>query len=259
MYHCLIAADNKVKKDLLVNYLSGIKNITYTYYSHSLQETALLLANSHIDIVFSSGNLIELLRMEIVNTLEKPPAFIFIQTYNNVDISSLNTKNLFINFIAEPLTFKSFCSITKNTISFLNARNKNALSLSQQKRQNLNHAVPHSVELLKDYFFIKSNSGYTKINFFDILYFESLGDFSKIQTVLNTKYVVLVGLKSIERQVSNQVFKRVHKQFIVNLMHIVTVTPSELFLTNKNVVPTTSIYKQDLMKSLIENKLLKRF
>ena len=85
-----------------------------------------------------------------------------------------------------------------------------------------------------------------------------MGDFSKIYTG-NDKHVILVGLKNLEKQLPSPSFARVHKQYIINTNHIVTITTHEVRLNHNLTVPISAVNRQDLLDRVIDKKTLSRF
>jgi DNA-binding LytR/AlgR family response regulator len=106
-------------------------------------------------------------------------------------------------------------------------------------------------------FFIKENNNIVKLNTCDVLYIESLSDFSKFYLTNNRSHLVLANLKSVESQLPQKIFQRVHRQFVINMDKISTLTPTEIELTDDKIVPLGSTYKQTLM-DLIENRIISR-
>ena len=111
----------------------------------------------------------------------------------------------------------------------------------------------------QEYFFIKEKNAYTKLNMGDVLYIESMGDFSKIITTQQKTHFVLVSLKNLEKQLPEKLFIRVHKQYIINLLHIKSITISDIQLNGNVTVPVSSVYKQILLDNVINRKTLTRF
>src|SRR6202012_701824 len=102
-----------------------------------------------------------------------------------------------------------------------------------------------------DHCFIKETKGITKLKYADVLYIESMGDFSKIITIYNHTHIVLSGLKSLLEQLPSAIFKRVHKQYVVNLNHIHTVTPAEIHFYHDQAVPLSSSYRQEVLDAFV--------
>src|SRR5690606_27539488 len=103
-----------------------------------------------------------------------------------------------------------------------------------------------------DYFFIKQAHGITRLCYNDVLYIESMGDFSKIFLTNGEKYVALVGLKNLQEQLP--IFLRVHRQYMVNINRIVTITAKDLLLDNKQYIPVGELYRQALMDRVVDKK-----
>ena len=85
-----------------------------------------------------------------------------------------------------------------------------------------------------------------------------MGDFSKLFTSID-KHVILVSLKNLEKQLPSKIFSRVHKQYIININHIVTLTNHEVHLDHNFLVPISASNRQELLEKSIDKKILSRF
>jgi DNA-binding LytR/AlgR family response regulator len=84
-----------------------------------------------------------------------------------------------------------------------------------------------------------------------------MGNFSKLHTLQN-KHITLVSLKNIETQLPVAHFMRVHKQYIVNLQHIVSLSSDgKVYLTGGHSIPLGDVYKAALM-DVVNKKMLIR-
>ena len=89
--------------------------------------------------------------------------------------------------------------------------------------------------------------------------YQSMGDFSKIMVKDNKSHMVLISLKNLEKQLSPSKFMRVHKQFMVNLEQIVSISNADLKLSNQQQIPVSTVHKQLLMDQFINKRTLSRF
>ena len=109
-----------------------------------------------------------------------------------------------------------------------------------------------SVTLPKqDFVFIKSEYKFVKIKFDDILFCKGMKDY--IQVYINGKSKPIVTLKSLnafETKLPHDKFIRVHRSYIVSLLHIDTISKNEISI-GKQIVPIGSIFKSDFF-SLVE-------
>ncbi len=103
----------------------------------------------------------------------------------------------------------------------------------------------------QNFVFIKSEYKIVKINFDDILFCKGMKDY--IQIFVNGKPNPIITLKSLnafEAKLPAHKFIRVHRSYIVSLMHIDTISKNEISI-GKEIVPIGNIFKPDFF-NLIE-------
>lgn len=93
--------------------------------------------------------------------------------------------------------------------------------------------------------FIKSNGKFIRLNYEDILYIESLGDYVKYCTA-DKKYVTHSTLKAVEEKINNVQFMKVHRSYIVNLRKINNIEDYTLYIGN-SVIPISKLLKTEVM------------
>ncbi|TDO27999.1 LytR/AlgR family response regulator transcription factor [Sediminibacterium goheungense] len=256
MYTAIITDDNIIERDALFFHLSKIKNITVIASCNNGEETAALLQVQSADIVFSDIDMPRMNGIDLLKGISKPPVFIFISSFPEYAAESYNLDA--IDYIIKPASFERVKKAVDKAIEYIEI--KNNTKLYSEKFDPENQISEFGSRLSTDeFFFIKENNNYSKLNIQDITYIESMGDFSKIHINGQKKSVVLVSLKNIERQLSPKIFRRIHRQYIINLLQIGSVTNTEVQLLDKTIIPISSSYRQSLIESVVEGKLLKRF
>ncbi|GGI24605.1 LytR/AlgR family response regulator transcription factor [Pedobacter mendelii] len=243
IYSCLIVDDNEIDRDAIEMHIKKISSLKIVAICSDGVEAANFLANNAVDIVFSDIDMPELSGMALLKTLKNKPIFIFITSYSQYAAESFDLDAL--DFVVKPATFERLLKGTNKAIEYLELK-----KLMYNSAEN----IP---KLSDDYFFFRETKGITKLNYSDVIYIESMGDFSKIYTK-DDKHIILVGLKNLEKQLPNS-FSRVHKQYIINVDHISTVTAHEVHLTNNFMVPISSTNRQELLDTIIDKKTLSRF
>lgn len=246
MYQCIIADDHLVERALLTSYIKKIPSLNLVAECKTGLEVLAVLKEQSIDIVFSDVDMPDLTGIELVKTLKNPPVFVFISSFPEYAAEGFNLD--IIDFAVKPISFDRFVKAVNKSIEYIELKKSATHSTA---------SIQH--ESKEDYFFIKDNKGVTKVETHNVLYIESMGDFSKIYTQDQKTMVMLVGLKNAEMQLQSKRFIRVHKQYLVNAEHIVQVLANEIILTNKVVIPLSNAYKQLLNETVIDKLLLKRF
>lgn len=102
--------------------------------------------------------------------------------------------------------------------------------------------------ILKDRIFVKHKERMTKITLEDILYIEADRNYCRIFTK-NKEFLLATTLKIMEEKLSMQLFIRVHRSYIVNILQIDEVTESHVII-NQKAIPLSNALREDLLKRI---------
>jgi two-component system, LytTR family, response regulator len=247
MYNCIIVDDSLIERDLMALHLSKIKNLNIVAECADGLEALDVIQNQEIDMVFSDIDMPDLSGIGLVKSLKTPPVFVFVTSYADYAVESYNLD--VVDFIVKPATFERVHKAFQKAAEYIELKRK----------QNQELCIEPLKKESDSYFFVKDNHAHIRVAYDDVIHIESMGDFSKIYISNHKVYVVLVSLKNIIGQLPQDNFRRVHKQFIVNLKHVSAVLPTEISLSNSQSVPFSASYRAEFMESQVEQKTLKRF
>jgi len=256
-YKCIVAEDNILERDSLVMHLKKIQSLSVEAALSDGIEAVSYLKNNDIDIVFSDIDMPDLSGIELLKSLKHPPVFIFISAHPEYAAESFNLD--VIDYIVKPVKIDRLIKATHKAIGYINAKKK--LLAEYKATPGL---APVTYDFIRtidahEYFFIKEKNTHVKLNMGDILYIESMGDFSRIVTTQQKTHFVLISLKNLEKQLPEKLFLRVHKQYIINLLHIQNIGPTDIKLGSGDIIPVSIGYKQALQDNVINKKSLTRF
>lgn len=259
-YKCIIVEDNILERDALSMKIKKIESLSLRAALADGLEAATLLKNEEIDIVFSDIDMPDLSGIELLKSLKNPPVFIFISSHSQHAAESFELD--VIDYIVKPAKIERLIKATNKAIEYIQTKKK-VLSENQPRQQAVAGLSAPS-ELIKtidaqEYFFIKEKNTHIKLNMGDVLYIESMGDFSKIITTQQKTHFVLISLKNLEKQLPEKLFMRVHKQYIINILHIQNISTSDIKLSSNDIIPVSIAYKQALQDNVINKKSLTRF
>lgn len=244
---CIIIEDNLIERDALALQIKKIAQLELKASFADGLEALTYLRNHPIEIVFSDIDMPDLSGIELLKSLKQPPVFVFISAHSEHAAESYNLDVM--DFIVKPVKLDRLIKSVDKAIDFLEQK--------EQLLSNIQKTEQQEAEM--DFFFIKENNTHIKINVEDVLYIESMGDFSKIMVKDNKSHMVLISLKNLEKQLSPSKFMRVHKQFMVNLEQIVSISNTDLKLSNQQQIPVSTVHKQLLMDQFINKRTLSRF
>ncbi len=72
-----------------------------------------------------------------------------------------------------------------------------------------------------------------------ILFLKSHINYTEINILNNKSFICSYPLKKYENLLHDHNFKRVHRTYMVNLEHVVAISPKSVILTNGMVVPVS--------------------
>jgi len=116
----------------------------------------------------------------------------------------------------------------------------------------------HELEI-KDkepFIYIKSDRKYIKLALDEILYIKGLKDYVIIHTATD-KYMTAMNVGTIGRQLTDEIFARVSKSYIVNVNYIKAIDLDMIDLSGREI-PLGNTYKDKFLKKYINNNLVKR-
>ncbi len=237
---CLVVDDEPVARKGMAGYVEQTPFLSLVDSCKSAIEANEVLHKKEVDLLFLDIQMPDLTGTEFVRSLENPPAVIFTTAYRDYAIEGFELNAL--DYLVKPISFQRF----------LKAANK-AKSFFEMQRQP---ATPKPTNTGQDYFFIKSDGQFIKIKLDDVLFFESEKDYVFIYTV-QKRYLTLLSLKQLEKELPPERFLRVHRSFLVSLEKVELVDGNQLVIKDKRI-PVSRSLQETIFNTLIAGRLWKR-
>jgi DNA-binding LytR/AlgR family response regulator len=258
-WNCIIVEDNILERDSLALKVGKIEGLILKACLENGLEALNYLKKTEIDIVISDIDMPDLSGLALIKSLNNPPVFIFTSAFSEHAAESFELD--VIDYIVKPVKLERLNKAIEKAVHYLKSKNK---QLQEPVIKTIASSATAVVDVIRtidaeEYVFVKENNNHIKLNLGEILYIESLGDFSKLSIVGGKSHMVLVSLKNLEKQLPTNLFMRVHKQYIVNTLHIKNISVSDIKLSNNTLIPISISYKQALQENLINKKSLTRF
>ncbi len=258
-WNCIIVEDNILERDSLALKVGKIEGLILKACLENGLEALNYLKKNEIDMVISDIDMPDLSGLALIKSLNNPPVFIFTSAFSEHAAESFELD--VIDYIVKPVKLERLNKAIEKAVDYLKSKNKQLQEPIIKTIASSTTAVVDVVRTIdaEEYVFVKENNNHIKLNLGEILYIESLGDFSKLSIVGGKSHMVLVSLKNLEKQLPANLFMRVHKQYIVNTLHIKNISVSDIKLSNSILIPISVSYKQALQENLINKKSLTRF
>ncbi len=238
---CVIVEDSELEAELMVSHVGRIDFLDLKgVFDKALQAQKYVLENQ-IDLIISDIQLPDITGLQMIKTLKNPPQVIFTTSFSDYAADGFDLEAT--DYIVKPVIFERF----------LIAANR-AMKLYKQQNSPGIHALEIKTE--DDYFFIRSDFSFVKINFKDILYIESIKDYVRIVTTTGS-HLTSMTMKIIEEQIPMNEFVRIHRSYIVKINKIDAIKNDEIAI-GKQVLPVSDSFKESLYKKVVESKIVKR-
>lgn len=193
MIKCLIVDDEPLAREVLESYVEDLPSLELVASCTDAMEALGWLNDEQIDLLFLDINMPKLSGINFYKSLSRKPKVIFTTAYSDHAVEGFELEA--VDYLLKPFSFERF----------IKAVNKVKVDATEN--------------IGADFIMLKADKKMHKINFDQILYFESIGDYVKVH--LNEAKTLIIGetLRKLESALPNE-FIRVHKSFIIALKHL---------------------------------------
>ena len=224
---CIIVEDEPLAAKVLSDYASQVPFLELNgTFKDAILATEYLRENT-VDLIFLDIHLPKLKGMAFLKTLTDPPAVIITTAYHQYAVEgySMNVTD----YLLKPIEFERFL-VAVNKVKA--AQSDKAKAIESQE---------------KDFIFLNVQKKKVKILFSEIVYIESQREYIKIVTT-KKEYISKMGTHEIESLLPSNLFKRIHRSFIVSVSKIDSYT-AESVEVNGISIPIGRGYR-DVLENL---------
>ncbi len=239
----MLADDDAVYRELILQYLQLIPNCHCIAATESAFKVSEQLQYFNPDLLILDIQMPELSGLQFVKSLPHQPLIIFISSYLQYAADAFEVDA--IDYLVKPVSKERLIKAVEKARLLLNIKNA---------AKNREVFIP-----LDDLsFFIKDKNTFIKINFNDVMYIQSLGDFVNIFLQNGDKKIALVSLKNLNQQLPQTQFIRISRTHIVNKQKITAIETTGLLL-GKIQLFIGKTYSESVVQAVIGSSAVKRF
>lgn len=241
MINVIIVDDEPLALDVLETYIEKIPELNLVQRCNNALEANEALNAHDIDLMFLDIQMPQLTGTDFLKTLAKPPLVIFTTAYANYAVEGFELNA--IDYLLKPISLERF----------MKAVNKAKEHLDLQKAPGTGSGGEDD----PDFIFVKADKKLIKIKYSDIIYIEGLKDYVIIRQETG-RVITLQTMKSLEAKLPSNMFKRIHRSYIVNLDRIKAIMGNMVEVIEKNQVkhlPVGKNYRDELLQIVNQNRL----
>jgi DNA-binding LytR/AlgR family response regulator len=231
---CLIVDDEPLAQDILVKYIGDCHSLELSKVCSDSLEAGEFLLSHPVDLIFLDINMPRLSGIRFVKTLNHPALIIFTTAYPEYAAEGFEANA--VDYLVKPFSFERFMKAVNKAIELAEFRKNKENPLDKDSVQNHNFIL------------LRSDKKIFKINFDNILYFESIGDYIKVFCT-DKKIVIHETIKNLVTQLPINQFVRVHKSYIVSIAKIRLIEGNQVDVAGDKI-PVGLMFKEELLKQL---------
>lgn len=247
MLNTIIVDDEPLARDILETYIEQIPELNLVAKCSNALEANNMLQSEDIDLMFLDIQMPQVTGTEFLKSLNNPPMVVFTTAYPNYAIEGFELDAL--DYLLKPIPMDRFMKAVNRAVEM-----KNLFSSTNPETAEV---VDRPAGEKEDFVFVKSDKKLVKIHYSDIIYIEGLKDYVIIRCK-DTRVITLQTMKSLEARMPANIFKRIHRSYIVNLDEINAVVGNMVEVTEKGQsknLPIGKNYKDELLEIVNKNRL----
>jgi DNA-binding LytR/AlgR family response regulator len=230
--NCIIIDDDPLSRKLIEGFVEKTEflNLVGSFES-PLPAFSAFESGKVIDLIFLDVEMPEMSGLEFINTLDSPPQIIIVSGQDKYALEAFEYD--VVDYLLKPIALPRFYkSVNK--------------ALRNHQEQDTVTKEPEEI------FIKKKNSTLVRLKYKDILWVEALENYVIVST-FNDKFTIHFTMKAIENKLPLNMFKRIHRSYIVNIQKIDVIEDSNVIIPIEHgtkVIPIGKSYRDNLMDDL---------
>lgn len=236
---CVIVDDEPMALNLVESYVEKTPFLVLKKKCSSAIEALEFIKTEPVDLLFLDIQMPDLTGVEFSKMLPNNTRVIFTTAFDQYALEGFKVEAL--DYLLKPFDYAEFLAAANKANTWF--------ELEKGKQQNI-------ISEEKEFLFVKSEYKQLRIKLTDVLYFEGLKDYIKIWLKDNPKPILtLMSLKSLEEELPETRFMRVHRSFIISLKNIEVIERSQIII-NKQRITVSEQYKPKFLAFINNNSII---
>ena len=236
--NCLAVDDEPPALSVLTQHISAVPSLNLVGVCSNAVEALTAIRSQNIDLLFLDIQMPQLLGTDLIRTLKNPPRVIFTTAYRKFAIEGFELNA--VDYLLKPISFERFLMAVNRVLE-----TPPAPPLSPVSPTPVAPIPPADTSPL---IYFRADRKMQKVLLSDILYIESLKDYSRIITKTK-KIITKQGISFIEGQLPRNAFIRIHRSYIVAIDKIDSYT-TDLIEIDHQELPIGRMFRHEVERTL---------
>ena len=264
---CLLVDDEPPALKVLLSYMENIDDLQVVGTCYNALEAMQVLREQPVDVIFLDIKMPRLLGTEFIRTLRNPPKVIFTTAHKNFALEGFDLDA--VDYLLKPFSFERFLRAV-NKISPVPAGalqgggggamqgGDGALHGGGGAMQGSGGAMQEEAitgaiqgagagvgETARSFLYFRVDRKMVRVELDQIVYIESLKDYSRIVRIGQGPLVMKKSISSIEQLLPDNQFIRIHRSFIISINKVTAFTQNDVEIGGQEI-PIGKLYRHRL-------------
>lgn len=237
---CIIIDDEPLALELLEGYINQIPFLNLQGKYTNAVEALEVIKTMQPHIVFLDIQMPNINGLELSKIIDGKTKVIFTTAFDNYALESYKVNAL--DYLLKPISYTDFLTAANKALNWFEMTTKDEAGPTKPKINSI---------------FVKTEYKLMQINFSDILYVEGMKDYVKI-FIENQPHPILtlMNMKTLEDQLPEEQFVRVHRSFIVQPCKIKYIERNRIVFSNQQYIPISDSYKDSFQAFLNKHSIV---
>lgn len=234
--NCIIVDDEPLAREAIELLVKDIDYLRLAGTFNNASAAARYMEQNAVDLIFLDIQMPGITGIEFAKTIARRTLIVFTTAYSEYALDSYEVDA--IDYLIKPVEPERFRKAADKALAYSSL-------LMQDEKENIEPAAD-------DYFFVKSDRKYFKVNFEDILFVEGLKDYVILQ-LEEQRIITRMNLKAMNELLPKSLFLRVNKSYIVNTARIEAFDNNDIFIKTHEIAIGSS-YRDGFFEEFVMRK-----
>ncbi|MDH5396516.1 MAG: LytTR family DNA-binding domain-containing protein [Cyclobacteriaceae bacterium] len=206
---CLIIDDEKLARELLLEYLEEYPEIEVIGQCSSGKEAIKMIDKFEPDLIFLDVQMPGKDGLQVLEEITHKPFVIFSTAYDNYAIQAFEENA--VDYLLKPIDTSRFRKAIERVKERMESEDSNVDKLFEMLNKG--------TEGYSSHLFVQKSDKFLSVPITEILHLEASGDYTIISTA-NDQFLSSNGIGKLEERLDPNHFIRVHRSTIINLSHL---------------------------------------
>lgn len=230
---CVIIDDEPLAIELIESHITQLEHLEVVATFKNALNAFEFIKSNHVDLLFLDIQMPMLSGTDFLKSANISAKVIFTTAYREYALEGYELN--VIDYLLKPITFNRFLKAIDKYFEL------------KTIQEPIKSTEPAGISDI-DFIYVRANRKHIKVKFEDILYVESIKDYIKFRTDVET-IVVKEKISELANLLPEPTFLRIHRSYIVNTQKVTAFTNDDVEISDIEI-PIGGIYKQHVLKSL---------